>query len=380
MTIDQIDCMMRGAVNDGVFPGGALLFSQSGAVLFNRVYGVADITTGRPITPRTFFDLASLTKPLATTLAVMKLIAQKKLDLDWEISAVIPEFSNNETSDIRIRHLLSHQAGLADYRPYYLEIGKLPFRDRRAALRQCLIREPLVSPPGEQTRYSDIGFMILEWLVAAAAKIALDQFVYRHIYRPLGIDDLFFIRTQTPDPGLSDIDFASTENCPWRGYTVNGAVHDENAFVMGGVAGQAGLFGTATSAHRLLVALMTVYAGNNENMLHSENTLHPVLDPGLLQIFFKEHEHSGRALGFDMPSASGSSSGDFFSRSHTVGHLGFSGTSFWMDLSQSIIVILLTNRIHPTRANHQIRWFRPQIHNAVMQYIKSKCRQMPDEC
>jgi CubicO group peptidase (beta-lactamase class C family) len=214
--------------------------------------------------------------------------------------------------------------------------------------------------------------MILEWLVAAAAKIPLDQFVYRHIYRPLGIDDLFFIRTESPDFGLSGIDFAATESCPWRGYTVNGAVHDENAFVMGGVAGQAGLFGTATSAHRLIAFLMTAYAGNNEN------SSHPVLDPALVHIFFKEHDHCGRALGFDLPSASGSSSGDFFSRAHTVGHLGYSGTSFWVDLSQSIIVILLTNRIHPTRANHQIRLFRPQIHNAVMQYIKNKCRQMPD--
>jgi len=364
MTIDQIDCMMREAVDAGVFPGGSLLFSRSGSVLFDRVYGVADIETGRPVTPRTFFDLASLTKPLATTLAVMKLIQQKKLDLDWEISAVIPEFSNSDKSDIRIRHLLSHQSGLADYRPYYLKIGKLPFHDRRAALQQCLVLEPLVSPPGQQTRYSDIGFMILEWLVTSAAGIPEDHFIYRHIYRPMGIDDLFFIRTKSPDPGLSDIDFAATEDCPWRGYTVKGAVHDENAFVMGGVAGQSGLFGTAASVHRLLAALMTVYTGNNEN------TSHPVLDPALLQIFFKEHDHCGRALGFDMPSAAGSSSGDFFSRAHTIGHLGFSGTSFWMDLSRSIIVILLTNRIHPTRANNRIRLFRPQIHNTVMQYIK----------
>lgn len=379
MTIDQIDFMMREALDTGVFPGGALLFSRSGSVLFNRVYGFADIGTGRPITSKTFFDLASLTKPLATTLAVMKLVQQGKIDLDSEIGSVIRPFSDNDKSGIRIRDLLSHQAGLADYRPYYLEIGKLPIRERRVALQRLLVGEPLASAPGEKTCYSDIGFMILEWLVASLAEIPLDQFVYHHIYKPLGIDELFYIHTSDkPDPAkLSGIEFAATENCPWRGYTVNGAVHDENAFVMGGVAGQAGLFGTASSVHRLLAAIMTAYGGDIEgleNDFDSADLTRVVLDPALVKIFTTELKHSGRALGFDKPSPYGSSSGDFFSRAHTVGHLGFSGTSFWMDLSQSIIVILLTNRIHPARENDKIRLFRPQIHNAVMQFI----RQMPE--
>jgi serine-type D-Ala-D-Ala carboxypeptidase len=373
MIPDQIDAMMRDAVTGKIFPGGALLFSRAGEVLFDRVYGIADIADGKPVTHKTFFDLASLTKPLATTLAVMKLIQQGRLDLDRKISAVIPEFSDTEKSDIHVRHLLCHQSGLADYRPYYLEIGKLPFHDRPAAVQQCLVREPLFSAPGRQTRYSDIGFMILKWVIEAVAGAPLDTFIREHVYQPLGIDGLFFIPTKNPDPGLSDIEFAATENCPWRGYTVKGAVHDENAFVIGGVAGQAGLFGTAASVHRLLAALLAAHGENEKNAANAPprqaSASHPVLDPVLVKIFFKQQGSSGRALGFDMPSAAGSSSGDFFNRAHTVGHLGFTGTSFWMDLRRSIIIVFLTNRIHPSRANENIRGFRPRIHNAVMQYM-----------
>ncbi len=380
MRLDQIDLMMREAVADKTFPGGALLFSRSGEILFNRVYGVADIATGRPVAHQTYFDLASLTKPLATTLAILVLIHQRKLDLDREISAVIPEFSENEKTSIRIRHLLCHQSGLPDYRPYYLEIGKLPFPERKKALQQYLVREPLVSPPARQTIYSDIGFMILQWIVEAVSGIPLDRFVYRHVYGPLGIDDLFYLHTDTETPGpdmetsgpdVSGLEFAATENCPWRGYTIKGAVHDENAFVMGGTAAHAGLFGTAASVHRLLSALMAADAAYTE---HPASGVERVLDSTLVRTFLSRQEHCERALGFDMPSAAGSSSGDFFNRDFTFGHLGFTGTSFWMDLSRFVIVILLTNRIHPSRANEGIRIFRPRIHNAVMQCIHQSAK------
>lgn len=363
MTLDQIDLMMKTAAAEGTFPGGALLFSQSDEILFNRVYGITDIASGRAVTHQTFFDLASLTKPLAATLAVLVLIQQGKLDLDREIRDVIPDFSGNGWSGIRIRHLLSHQSGLPDYRPYYQEIGKLPFQDRKKALHRRLLRESPVSPHVRQQVYSDIGFMILEWIIESAAGMPLDRFIDRHLYRPLGINDLFYIHTNPLAPDTLNLEFAATENCPWRGYTVKGAVHDENAFVMGGIAGQSGLFGTAASVHRLLALIMAAYDG------HPAPGAESPLDPVLVRTFLTRQDCGDRALGFDMPSAAGSSSGDFFNRDFTFGHLGFTGTSFWMDLSRSVIVILLTNRIHPTRSNECIKVFRPRIHNAVMQYI-----------
>jgi serine-type D-Ala-D-Ala carboxypeptidase len=376
-TADQIDKMMRDAVADGVFPGGALLFSRCNRMLFNRAYGIIDTADPRPVSHRTFFDLASLTKPLATTLAVMILIQQGKLDLDREIGNLIPAVSGDEKARIRIADLLCHRSGLIDYRPYYLELGKLPFHERRSALERHLAAEPLLSPPGRQTRYSDIGFMMLEWIIRVAAGVSLEQFMDRHVYHPLGIEDLFFIPTgdgdsDHVDSGTDGRAFAATENCPWRGYTVKGAVHDENAFVMGGVAGQSGLFGTASSVHRLLSSMMAGYAGGVGNIAARPDPRQPsppVFDPVLLRTFLQQQGSSGRALGFDMPSAAGSSSGDFFNPGLTVGHLGFTGTSFWMDLQSSIIVILLTNRVHPTRANERIRLFRPRLHNAVMQFI-----------
>lgn len=377
MTPDQIDMMMRDAVAEGIFPGGQLLFSRFGEVLFDRVYGIADTADPRPVTHRTFFDLASLTKPLATALAVMNLIQQGKLDLSQEIGAVISAFSDNDKSHIRIRDLLCHQSGLTDYRPYYLELVKLAFHERQAALQGYLAAEPLISPPGRQTRYSDIGYMILEWVIRAVAGVPLDQFVDRYIYKPLGIDDLFFLPASDAgnnhfDSGRGELEFAATENCSWRGYTVKGAVHDENAFVMGGVAGQAGLFGTASSVHGLLSAILFAYAEETErtkDIAHQKRRSYSVFDPNLMREFLKPQGGGGRALGFDTPSPVGSSSGDLFSRTHTVGHLGFTGTSFWMDLRRSLIVILLTNRVHPTRANEGIRLFRPRIHNAVVEFI-----------
>ena len=199
----------------------------------------------------------------------------------------------------------------------------------------------------------------------------LDAYCDENIFAPLGMSQTFFHRHGEP---LRKGEYAATERCEWRRRVLYGEVHDENAFVIGGVAGHSGLFGTASSVHRLLCAVMAAYAGNVEKALagtHPEQISSPVFDPALVRIFLKQRGNSGRALGFDMPSAAGSSSGDLFSRDRTVGHLGFTGTSFWMDLRRSIIVILLTNRIHPSRSNEGIRVFRRWTYSIIL------CRTSP---
>jgi CubicO group peptidase (beta-lactamase class C family) len=182
----------------------------------------------------------------------------------------------------------------------------------------------------------------------------LDDFVRKEIYLPLGIEDLFFVdlaHRPTADG------FAATEECPWRQTLIRGVVHDENAYIAGGVDGQAGLFGTAAAVHRLLLEILgTVSGGRSAHIFR----------PDLLRQFLNYGQGTGRALGFDRPAPDGSAGGRYFSR-NSVGHLGFTGTSFWMDLDRSIIVILLTNRIHPNRDNHKIREFRPILHDAVME-------------
>lgn len=349
----QIGKMMQQAVDDGVFPGGVLLVSTADAVLFFEAYGYADIFTRRKMKRETVFDLASLTKPLATTPAVMRLVGQGKLGLDSGLGPVLPEFRHTDKSGITVKHLLAHDSGLPDYRPYFEELRRLPANKRKSALRDLLVKEPLINAVGKQVLYSDLGFMILGWMVEQVSGKRLDCFVEKEIYRPLGIENLFFADL---DSAPRKAAFAATEQCPWRNVLLNGEVHDDNAYVVGGVEGHAGLFGSAGDVGRLLKAMLHAFHGRSETAAFNKD---------LLNIFMRRQEGKTRALGFDVPALTDSSSGRHFSK-HTVGHLGFTGTSFWMDLEQSVMVILLTNRVHPSRENNRIKEFRPKLHDVVM--------------
>ena len=308
------------------------------------------------MTDDTFFDLASLTKPLATTLAVIRLIQQSKLELEQKIGSILPEFKKTNKENIKIKNLLYHNSGLPDYNPYYKILCTLPFESRKAKLKLILINENILNPVGSKTLYSDIGFMILRWIVESISGKRLDLFVDQEIYKPLGLKDLFYINSNS---GLLKAKVAATELCPWRKIIIQGAVHDDNAYVMGGIDGHAGLFGTADGVYGLLSALLFALSGRSSICYFKKD---------LLKKFLKPNKIVNRALGFDIPSKLNSSSGKFFSK-NSVGHLGFTGTSFWMDIDRSVIIILLTNRIHPSRNNIKIKSFRPKIHNAIMQAI-----------
>ncbi len=351
----QINDLMRKGVKDKVFPGGVLLVSKNDSIVFFEAYGYANIFSKRIMTKNTVFDLASLTKPLATTLAVMKLIQQGKLDLEQNLGTVLPEFRNTNKKQIAIRNLLCHNSGLPDYRPYYIELLKIPYNFRKKALRNFLINEPLIHPIGKNVLYSDLGFMVLEWIVEKVSGRSLDYFVIQDIYRPLGLEHLFFVNLNSE----SYMDcFAATELCPWRKILLDGLVHDDNAYVVGGIAGHAGLFGTAMDVKVLLSSLLFAFHEHSHDFKKE-----------LINKFFERQQGSDRALGFDTPSLSDSSCGSLFSK-RSIGHLGFTGTSFWMDLDQSIIVILLTNRVHPSRDNNKIKKFRPILHDTVMELSK----------
>jgi CubicO group peptidase (beta-lactamase class C family) len=353
LTMKNVDAIMQQAIADKVFPGAVLFVSREKSLVFNKAYGMVDVFTRQAVTTDTIFDLASLTKPLATTPAMMLLLQQGRLGLDQNLGSVLPAFKEDPKSSVKIKNLLYHNSGLADYRAFFKELEHLPFAQRKKTLHSLLVKEPLVHPIGERVIYSDIGFMILAWVVEHISGKRLDHFVAEMIYAPLELDNLFFAgRNCARSPNL----FAATEQCLWRHRLLIGRVHDENADVVGGVQGHAGLFGTAAAVQTLLHELLCVYHGNPAHQLfHTE----------LVRMFFERLPDTDRALGFDMPARKNSSSGKYFSE-HTVGHLGFSGTSFWMDLDRSIIVILLTNRIHPTRENETIKAFRPKLHDAVM--------------
>lgn len=358
MNFTDVDKLMHSGVDDGVFPGAVILVSVDNHLLFFESYGYADLFTRAAMTRDTLFDLASLTKPLATSLAIMKLIERGKLDLRQPLHTVISEFKTTDKADIGIHHLLHHNSGLPAYRPYYQNISGGAPADRKRALRNLLLKEPLISPVGGQVLYSDLGFMVLEWVVEHVSGERLDRFVRQEIYDPLAIQQLFFIDLAAVAPVGP---YATTEKCPWRSRFLTAEVHDENAHATGGIAGHAGLFGNAEHVHKLLMALMAAYRGQN---------ICPVFKQDLVKIFFKRRAGTDTALGFDTPSQTGSSSGTSFS-GNSVGHLGFTGTSFWMDLDRYITVILLTNRVHPTRENDAIKRFRPILHDTVMDIVSA---------
>jgi len=355
---------MELAIREQVFPGGVLLVSEKGKTVFHKAFGKANIYSGLPVVKNTVFDLASLTKPLATTLAVMKLVEENILSLSDTLGKNLPGYKGTSKEKITIRQLLDHTSGFPDYRPFYKELMKIPPEKRRTALKGLLLREALINIPGTKTLYSDLGFMVLGWIVETASGDSLNSFIEKRIYSHIGLDSLFFIALHGSGSELKirKREFAATEQCQWREKLIEGAVHDDNAFATGGVEGHAGLFGTAGDVNRLLEDLLLTFYGKNSS---------GVFNSHILSIFLKRPgREDGRVLGFDIPSPQESSCGKYFSAG-TVGHLGFSGTSFWMDLERSITVILLTNRIHPSRNNEKIKAFRPRLHDAVMQQLAS---------
>jgi CubicO group peptidase (beta-lactamase class C family) len=320
----------------------------------------------------TIFDLASLTKPLATTVAMMLLVGEQKVGLDDPVTRFFPTFGVFNKNAVTVRHLLNHSSGLPHWKPYYQDVlnceqrGKINFVASQAAKRYVFAqihREAPLSPAGQQSLYSDLGFMVLGEIIEAVSGATLDRFCHERIFNPLGLRSMSFIDlTQLRTRQIQPIEemIAPTENCPWRKKVLCGEVHDDNAYAVGGVAGHAGLFSSARDIHQLLARLSSCLRGK---------------DTFLSQVLIREFlskdetvENSTRALGWDTPSENESASGHWFS-SHSVGHLGFTGTSIWWDLEKHCHVVLLSNRVHPTRENEKIRTFRPHIHDVIMQEL-----------
>ena len=354
------DLLEKGA-EEGVFPGAELIVVRSGEIVFLEATGHRSlIPERRPMETGTIFDLASLTKPLATTLALMKLVDQGILNLDQPLMTLLPKPLPDDKQSITLRLLLCHSAGFVDWKPFYLDLVNYDHKKRKGVLRRRILQEPLSYVPGDQTLYSDLGFMILEWVLEKASGMPLPQYIEQHFYGPLSLQKTFFIEGNRQDQ-YPIHDFAPTEACPWRTKVLQGEVHDENAHALGGYSGHAGLFGTAEEVYEIVTLLREHYLGIRQDYLNPET----------VRTFFTRQtktEGSTWALGWDTPSLKDSSSGRFFSE-NSVGHLGFTGTSVWMDLEKDVVVILLTNRIHPTRENVKIRAFRPTLHDTIMETL-----------
>ena len=370
-TETDLNTQFEKALSKGVFSGASLLVAVERTPVLARTWGRTQSRGGGPVTPATRFDLASLTKPLVTAPLCMAAKARGILDLDDSLPRFFPGMSiPSEKREITVRHLLSHASGFPAHRPFFTELVKTAPQLRKEALLTMICQTPLQSPPGREAIYSDLGFLLLGIILETTLGESLDRLAEKILFEPLGISELHFRPFDAgkgpeaaPEQGVFSTEaesLAAGQVCPWRKRLLIGEVDDENAWSLGGVAGHAGLFGTAHGVFSLLGALWGIYEHGGD-----------LLPRDLVRLFWTRTalpENNSWALGYDSPSKVNSSAGRYFSP-HSVGHLGFTGASFWLDLERRVLVILLTNRIHPTRQNEGIKQFRPLIHDIIMEAI-----------
>ncbi|HEV2856004.1 MAG TPA: serine hydrolase domain-containing protein [Thermoanaerobaculia bacterium] len=347
----EVDRLLDGYREHGAFPGGILAVGNPRGLIHQHPFGRLSYDPGAPpVTNETMYDLASLTKVVATTTMAMILVDERRLDLDRPIQEFLPEFQGSGKERVTVRHLLTHSAGLDAVAPLYREVqGREAFVERIAAM-------DLVYPPGSRSTYSDLGIILLGEILEQVAGQPLDAFVRDRVLDPLGMRDTMFCPPAALRPRI-----APTELDPWRGRLLQGEVHDENAFAMGGIAPHAGLFSTAGDLARFARMLLNGGALDGRRIVSQET----------VELFTRKADipNSDRALGWDTKSAEGSSAGTLFSP-RSFGHTGFTGTSIWIDPDRRIFVILLTNRVHPTRENNLIREVRPAVADAVARAIR----------
>ena len=374
MSFIAVEREMDAAVERGVFPGAVLLVRDGTHVFYHRAFGhrslVPEIT---PMREDTIFDVSSLTKAFATSVAMMLMVKEGRIRLDDRVTRFFHNFGVHGKTHITFRHLLGHCSGLPAWQPYYKQILQIERRDGRINflgshgakeyVYQQIHRERLEFEPGTRTLYSDLGFILLGAAIEEVSGMTLDRYCHDRIFRPLALRatafvDLSLLRVRRLEPVTEMI--APTERCAWRKKILCGEVHDDNAYAMGGVSGHAGLFASAKDLDTILGRLKDCYHNTSQ-----------WIPQHILTEFWRRDAtvpESTWCLGWDTPSPEGSSAGAYFS-AHSVGHLGFTGTSVWLDLDRDRHVILLTNRVHPNRENDAIRGFRPVIHDLIVQAL-----------
>ena len=342
--------ILEDAIAARAFPACSVAVNFRGELVVHKALGHFTFDPdSTAVTTATLFDLASLTKVLATTAMGMILYERGLLDLEAPVSAIIPEFADGDAQrrEITLRMLLAHSSGLPAYEKLFLRAHN------REDLLRAAFSTPLAAAPGARAEYSDIGFIILGVVLERLADESLDAFCQREIFGPLGMTHTTF----NPTRDLRDSIPPTADDRTFRHRVIQGEVQDENASVLGGVAGHAGLFSTAED--------LAVFA---HAML---NGGHPILRSTTIELFTRRESApagTSRALGWDTPSAP-SQSGKYFS-ARSFGHLGYTGTSLWIDPDRQLSITLLTNRTWPDCQNQAIKQIRPAFHDAVVEALE----------
>jgi CubicO group peptidase (beta-lactamase class C family) len=341
---------------DSAFPGATIAVGFRDSLVLLTAVGHYGANDRRSVTPETIYDLASLTKVIGLTTATMMLLDEGKLDLDAPVQRYVPAFQGPNKERVTIKHLLTHSSGLPAWRPLYAETNTredaLALVDTTALLRQ----------PGDTFVYSDLGAMVLTQAVEAVTGQRLNDFLAARLFGPLEMTSTRFL-----PPVAWRNRIAPTENdTVFRHRLLRGEVHDENAGRLGGVSGHAGLFSTAGDLSKFAVWLLTQRSRDSFYACGDTAACPPNIRKPIVQMFTERQNippGSSRALGWDTPSEN-SSAGTKMGPD-AFGHTGFTGTSIWFDPDRELFIILLTNRVNPTRANTKILQVRRRVADLV---------------
>jgi CubicO group peptidase (beta-lactamase class C family) len=352
----------------GAAPGAVLAISYRGN-RFVHPTGQLGADDPGPVQANTVYDLASLTKVIGLTTAVMFAVEEHALDLDAPVQRYVPGFVGPDKERVTLRMLLTHTSGLPAWRPLFREVTS---REQAFA---SVDTTPLEKAPGTAETYSDLGAILLTQIVESVYHERLDSLLQRRLFRPLGMTSTGYL-----PPSSWQARIAPTELDPWRGRVLRGEVHDENAAIMDGISGHAGLFSTAEDLLVFAEWLLEQAVGRSVGQAvgsRSESSGdaaftsgpadRPTIRPSVITEFTRRQNlvpGSSRALGWDTP-APGSSAGTRLS-SHSIGHTGFTGTSLWIDFDRRIAIVLLSNRVNPTRDNPRWAPVRSRIADLVM--------------
>ncbi|MBI5021814.1 MAG: serine hydrolase [Ignavibacteriales bacterium] len=350
-SLARLDSIMTDAIQNHAFPGGQLLVAKDGAVVYNKSFGSFEFNSkSAKVSASTVYDIASVTKVIATTSAIMRLYDEEKIRLDDLVMKYIPEFGNNGKEKITIRNLLLHNGGLPAFKRLFLTC-KSP-----EEVLDSVYQTETIYPTGDSTIYSDFDFILLGKIVEKISGVTLDKYVDSVFFKPLGMTSTIYNPPSSIWRKITPTEYDSV----YRKRLIQGEVHDENAFALGGISGHSGLFSTATD---LSIFLQMIMNGGNYGGKQ-------LLKPETIKLFTARHgKQSTRALGWDTKTMNGYSSAGTLFGEKSFGHTGFTGTSVWVEPEKNIFVILLTNRVYPTRNNPKIMQIRPKVHDTVMKSI-----------
>lgn len=373
----ELSLLLDDAVRDGVFPGAVALIGLNEQIIYCKAFGYHydenyRQTSTALVSVGTVYDIGSLTSAIVTSTLVMKLVEDGKIKLEDRISRYIQSFGVSGKSAITVAQVLSHTAGLPAQTAFYEELirehagarmGILTSRGAKEYVYNALNRLSLKYTPGTKQLYSEVGFILLGELVEVLTGLSLDRACCRYITQPLGLKstsfiDLSLIRRRGIHP-VRDI-IAPTEDCTWRKRVLCGEVQDDNAWAMGGISGHAGLFTTVHDLHAFSAAVISSCRGANR-----------FLKRDTLRLFWRGPDASweeGWRFGWEVPSRDNGLNECGFSQ-RAVGQCGSTGCSLWLEPERGLDIILLSNRVHPSRHNKKIRAFRNSLHSAALRAV-----------